>query len=316
MQIKRRPYAWLYTMLISVFIFAILLTIIVTCTDKPVTENTMQTPPLDQESEMPTIDPIPEVTPPPETTTPPTPTINLIAIPTLFGELTYQETDSIEILEIFLKDADDAIIFLQSECNTTDKYTVKALTMMLKEIDRLNAEQTLARQQIALVRQQIALETKWAEKALEYPYATRLWQYLKTLGYSDIACAGILGNVMAECGGLTLDLQPFIYDPAGEYYGMFQWSLRYYPEAEGMSFDEQLEYYRQTSGPTFKTWGKNYADGFTFDDFNELTDPRETALAFAKIYERCASWTYEIRQNLAEVAYQYFIADFEELPVQ
>ena len=308
MQIKRRPYVWLYTILISVFIFAILLTIIVTSTDKPVTDNT-RLPALDQESEMPTIDPVPEVTPPPETTAPPAPTINLIATPTLFGELAYQETDSIEVLEIFLKDADDAIIFLQSECNTTDKYTVKALTMMLKEIDRLNAEQTLARQQIALV-------TKWAEKASEYPYATKLWQYLKTLGYSDIACAGILGNVMAECGGLTLELQPFIYDPTGKYYGMFQWSLRYYPEADGMSFEEQLEYYRQTSGPVFKTWGKNYADGFTFDDFNELTDPRETALAFAKIYERCASWTYEIRQNLAEVAYQYFILDFEGLSVQ
>lgn len=310
MQIKRRPYAWLYTIIISIVIFVILLTIVVTSVDGPVANNT-KPPVLDQASGSNSTattppEPVPETTSPPPETTPP---VSLIDIPFLFSEFVYQETDTPEVLDIFIKEVEDAIIFLQNECSTADKYTAEAISVMLEEIDRLTAEQTLARQQIVLV-------TKWAEKAYEYPYATKLWQYLKTLGYSDIACAGILGNVMAECGGLTLDLQPFVYDPTGNYYGMFQWSLRYFPETAGMSFEEQLEYYRQTSRPTFKTWGKQYADGFTLEDFNELSDPRETALAFAKIYERCASWTYEIRQNLAEVAYQYFVLDFEEPSVQ
>lgn len=310
MQIKRRPYAWLYTIIISIVIFVILLTIVVTSVDGPVANNT-KPPVLDQDSGSNSTtttppEPVPETTSPPPETTPP---VVLIDIPFLFSEFVYQETDTPEALDIFIKEIDDAIIFLQNECSTVDKYTAEAVIAMLEEIDRLTAEQTLASHQKVLV-------TKWAEKASEYPYATKLWQYLKTLGYSDIACAGILGNVMAECGGLTLDLQPFVYDPTGKYYGMFQWSLRYFPETDGMSFEEQLEYYRQTSGPTFKTWGNKYADGFALDDFNELTDPRETALAFAKIYERCASWTYEIRQNLAEVAYQYFVLDFEELFVQ
>jgi hypothetical protein len=313
MQIKHRPHVWLFTIIISVFIFAILLTIIVTSVDEPAVDST-KLPALDPDSgSIPTTALPPELesetSQQPSETDPPVPPIILIDIPVLFSELVYQETDTFEVLDTFIKETDDAITFLQNECGTVDKYTAEAIVMMLEEVDRLTTEQTIARQQRVLV-------IKWVEKTSEYPYATKLWQYLKTLDYSDIACAGILGNVMAECGGLTLDLQPFVYDPTGKYYGMFQWSLRYFPETAGMSFEEQLEYYRQTSGPTFKTWGKQYADGFTLEDFNELSDPRETALAFAKIYERCASWTYEIRQNLAEVAYQYFVLDFEELSVQ
>lgn len=235
------------------------------------------------------------------------PTIVLIDEPILFSELFCYEFDSVESIEAFISDVDIALDILISECSIANKYTVEAITLMLEETDRLCIEQSNA----ILQKEHMLL---WHEKEVQYTYATRTWKYLKELGYSDVACAGILGNLMAECGGHTLNLNPFLYDKAsGKYYGMFQWSTFYYPSIEGASFEAQLDYYAQTSIPIFKTWGKNYAEGFTLDDFNELSDPRETALAFAKIYERCASWTYERRQDFAEVAYQYFVLDFESI---
>lgn len=206
--------------------------------------------------------------------------------PILYSELKYSEFDSVENAEMFIDSVDIAVDELAAECSISDKYTTEATALMLEEIDRLTAERTNAmRQKERMI--------KWVEKEEEYYYATCTWKYLKSLGYSDVACAGILGNLMAECGGHTLNLNPYLYDKAtGKYYGMFQWSIYYYPDIEGGSFEEQLAYYAETSDYVFKTFGKKYAEGFTLDDFNELKDPREAALAFAKIYERCASWTY------------------------
>ena len=40
----------------------------------------------------------------------------------------------------------------------------------------------------------------------KYPEAYKIWHYLKKLGYNDYVCAGIMGNIMAECGGQTLNI--------------------------------------------------------------------------------------------------------------
>lgn len=225
--------------------------------------------------------------------------------PVLYEHIIGYEFENINDAEQFIAEATKAVEALTIELTLIDTYTQNALEKMSAEIVRLSKE-------IESAEYQKAVFIKWQEKENEYYYATKTWQYLKDLGYSDVACAGILGNLMAECGGHTLKLDPFLYDAAtGNYYGMFQWSIHYYPRAEGMTFEEQLDYYAETSIPIFKTWGKEYYNGFTLDDFNKLTDPRDAALAFAKVYERCASWTYERRQNFSEVAYKYFVSDFE-----
>jgi hypothetical protein len=73
---------------------------------------------------------------------------------------------------------------------------------------------------------------KWEVRASEYPVATQVWLFLKEeLGYSDAVCAGIIGNMMAECGGHTLNLQWNLYN-ASYHYGLCQWSSRYYPEMQ------------------------------------------------------------------------------------
>ena len=79
----------------------------------------------------------------------------------------------------------------------------------------------------------------------KYPEAYKIWYYLKKLGYNDYVCAGIMGNIMAECGGQTLNIQPYIYNSTFEYYGICQWSLKYCPSVKDMSLDEQLKFLSQ-----------------------------------------------------------------------
>ena len=43
---------------------------------------------------------------------------------------------------------------------------------------------------------------KWDQKAKKYPVAVKIWDYLKTeMNLSDVAAAGIMGNIMVEAGG-------------------------------------------------------------------------------------------------------------------
>ena len=52
---------------------------------------------------------------------------------------------------------------------------------------------------------------KWNAKRSEYPAATEICLYMKDLGWNDYVCAGIMGNLMAEVGGQTLDIQYHLY---------------------------------------------------------------------------------------------------------
>lgn len=236
-------------------------------------------------------------------TTAPMPTITVLEQPLLFPEVSYTKCET--IADAFLLSSNtEYTISLLHEALASDLYSQEAIVAMEAELARLESI-------FDYIQYDIKCFSLWEEKLEEFPYATKTWIYLKELGYSDVACAGILGNIMIECGGHTLKLQPFVYDKNKQYYGMFQWSQKYCPETADMSFEEQLDYFAKTVQPTFKTWGKKYAAGFTHDDFNKLESPRDAALAFAKIYERCASWSYERRQEAAERAYQYFVKDFE-----
>ena len=111
---------------------------------------------------------------------------------------------------------------------------------------------------------------------------------------------------MIETSGGSLDLKPTIYSPSGNYYGLCQWSKKYYPEAHGLSFEQQLEFLLNNIEWEINTFGKCYKEGFKYEDFLNMTDPAEAALAFAKSYERCGPASYEMRQEAAEKAYDYF----------
>lgn len=152
-----------------------------------------------------------------------------------------------------------------------------------------------------------AATSKWDKAFEEYPYATYIWLYCtKTLGYNNYVTAGIMGNIMAECGGGTLDIQYWLYGSRGYYYGMCQWNKTNYPEIRDKDLIAQCDFLAQTIQYEIDTFGYAYRSGYKYADFLQLTSARDAALMFAKTYERCGSGSYTLRQNYAETAYNYF----------
>lgn len=142
----------------------------------------------------------------------------------------------------------------------------------------------------------------------EYFYATNIFKYFTQRGFTKEVTSAILGNMMIETSGGSLSLKPTIYSKSGNYYGLCQWSLKYYPEAHGLSFEQQLDYLLRTMPKEFNTFGWLYKKGFDFEDFIKMTDVEEAAFAFAKVYERCGPASYNLRQQAARKAYNYFKA--------
>jgi hypothetical protein len=153
---------------------------------------------------------------------------------------------------------------------------------------------------------EVLVEVRNQERMEEYPAATTVWNYLtQTLGYSDAVAAGILGNMMAEVGGQTLALQPSIYGHSSNgYYGICQWSLRYYPSVNGASLEGQLDLLASTIEAEFNEFG--FVSGYSYEEFLQITDEKAAALAFAKTYERCGSGSYSVRQKNATKALEYY----------
>ena len=139
--------------------------------------------------------------------------------------------------------------------------------------------------------------------------ANQVWTYLKSYGYSDSVAAGIIGNMMRECGGDTLNLD---WDIVGhfngdEYYGLCQWCLLYTPSGfKGASIKQQCDYLRQTIQSAFASYGSNY-NGITYSEFLKA-DTRTAAIAFERVYERCGDYAFEDarRADNAEKAYKKF----------
>jgi hypothetical protein len=220
---------------------------------------------------------------------------NLIDTPIVFSEVVYGPFYDIDACNTFIYSAEatisELVYFVES-----GTYTEDACVQMNAEIIRLYDEIDKAKTEISTIE-------RWRS---EYRYATDTWLFLKQNGYSDVIASAIIGNMMIETSGGSLDIIPIIYDPSGGYYGLCQWSLYYRPEAADMPFEEQLDYLHNDMAKEFKTFGKCYKKGFTFEDFLAMDDPAEAALAFAKVYERCGSGSYLLRTYAAMEAYEYF----------
>ena len=147
-------------------------------------------------------------------------------------------------------------------------------------------------------------EAKWNTRKLEYPVATEIWLYMKNLGWTDEVCAGIMGNLMAEVGGHTLDIQHKL--KGNGYYGMCQWNTAYKNKVWGKDLNGQLDFLRDTIKYEIDTFGYAYKSNFNFNSFLNLENEKDVALAFAKCYERCGSDSYNSRQVNATKALEYF----------
>ena len=146
----------------------------------------------------------------------------------------------------------------------------------------------------------------WVARAEEYPVATYVWQFLDDAGYNDYVIAGIIGNMMVECGGHTLALEPYIYSTAG-YYGLCQWSRGYQDRVGDTDTEYQCQFLLDTIAYEIDTYGHLYKRGFDYSSFISLTNEKDAALAFARSYERCGFMSYGARRACATTAYNYFV---------
>ena len=153
------------------------------------------------------------------------------------------------------------------------------------EIKIRTFEEEAARQ-----REEEEKRVKAAQRTSEYPVATQVWGIMKSYGWNDIICASIMGNMMRECGGDTLKLNPYA---GSSHYGLCQWSRTYHGGAWGKDVSGQLEYLRNT---------------LDINIFNGCNSPEAGAEIFCWNYERPAKTdpVYKRMAN-ARVAYNYFV---------
>ena len=147
----------------------------------------------------------------------------------------------------------------------------------------------------------------WEVSKLVYPVATEIWLQMKSYGWTDAACAGIMGNIMRESGG---DMLSWI-DPDARYnghYGLCQWSYKYYQDIHphdgwAPSIFEQIEYLRYT---IVNKKVLHYDYNFDEEYLKTVTDYREAARIFHEEYEVSGASSVP-RQNNAQDAWDWFV---------
>lgn len=163
-------------------------------------------------------------------------------------------------------------------------------------------------------RYETILSDHWLRRKQARPVTTEIWLHLSdTVGFNHAVVAGILGNMCAESGDCGYgDIQVYNWDnkTGRSYYGVCQWSVRYYPEIAYTDLKFQLEYLVATYDYEFTHWGYNYSNRygskFGTEQFLSMKDPYEAAIAFAVCYERCSKEYVELRGHLADKTYEYF----------
>lgn len=187
-------------------------------------------------------------------------------------------------------------------------YVAEHPAVVLAQTDLENAEADVEYYTEHQVILQEAYE--WEVRASEYPVATQVWLYMKNeLGFSDTVCAGIMGNMMAECGGCwTSDLDWDVSSSSG--YGMIQWlggrkQQLFSIYGNQPSIEDQLNFMKDelygTNGVT-----KQVTDS-QLDKIINAETPEDCAYAFACYYERCGEGHRWVRRDYARRAYEYFV---------
>ena len=144
----------------------------------------------------------------------------------------------------------------------------------------------------------------------KYPEAQIVWDALIDYGLSPEVASGIMGNIMAEVGGQTLDFSEWRYWSRGTHYGICQWGggrKQNLLNNFGPDLEDQVEFLLYELKKEMNSYGYIYKTGFGYDEFIAMTDVEQAALAFAKSYERCSSKYYNIRMTNAKKAYNYFM---------
>ena len=184
---------------------------------------------------------------------------------------------------------------------------VEACEMAMKDIKRLQDLNKQYADEYFVIMSTEEERIKWEARRAEYPVATEVWLYLvDEMGYNKYVAAGILGNMMAECGGQTLKLNWTAVNKSSGCYGLCQWHPKYHKEVQGADLQGQLQYISKSFPNVIKRYAYLYKSNFTYEDFLALQDPGEAAYAFCIIYERPGPGSYEKRRENAMKAFQYF----------
>ena len=170
-----------------------------------------------------------------------------------------------------------------------NKYQAK-INVIEEEIRKQEAERLKREEEKRKREEEQRKKELEAQNSGTYPAATQVWNIMKSYGWSDIICAGIMGNMMRECGGDTLNLNPYA---GSSHYGLCQWSKTYHGGAWGKDIPGQLEYLRNT---------------LDINIFNGCGSPEAAAEIFCWNYERPAkSDPVHKRIANARVAYNCYV---------
>lgn len=139
-------------------------------------------------------------------------------------------------------------------------------------------------------------------------YAERVWDYLRSLGFSEAGAAGVLGNMMEECGGHTLNLNPQAQNPSSGAFGLVQWLyVGYYQNGMyvGMPFEDQLRYLGTNSYGSIQAVITRACGSSQYNALKNATSPENAALIFENCYE-ISQQALDHRQRHAREAYNAF----------
>ena len=146
----------------------------------------------------------------------------------------------------------------------------------------------------------------------EYPEAQLIWNTMISWGWTPETCAGIIGNMMAEIGGGTLNLSNWNSN-GGCGYGLIQWTGGRRSTLKGRygsypTIEQQLIFMRDELFGTNNTRQQvNSSVLNKIMNTNGNESPESIAFCFASNYERCASRYRARRQGYARIAYEYFM---------
>ena len=146
----------------------------------------------------------------------------------------------------------------------------------------------------------------------EYPEARLIWNTMISWGWTPETCAGIIGNMMAEIGGGTLNLSNWNSN-GGCGYGLIQWTSGRRSTLKGRygsypTIEQQLIFMRDElfgTNNTRQQVSSSVLNRIMNTNGNET--PESIAFCFASNYERCAKQYRAKRQGYARIAYEYFM---------
>lgn len=151
-------------------------------------------------------------------------------------------------------------------------------------------------------------ELLWQKRYEEYPIATEVWLYMENVfGWEPQVCAGVMGNIMAEIGGGTLDFSDWHHEEGP--YGICQW-LGGRKKSIKEIYGEKVTVEEQLSFMYDELYGRNGVRQQVTDAQREkilsAKTPQKAARYFCIWFERPNGGS-GARERFAKIAYKYFV---------